>query len=230
MKHLLAMICLATILTACSAAPQTRAAMPGNVPAENHAAASATTPPVNEVTLLPTMATDLPLTETNLPPSSMGNSSTAEATQPPGTLGASPKVIKVQPPHIPIAVTPGAIPTIQAGWQSYTSQLLKVSVNYPADWKVEEQADSATFGSSAGDLIHLQAAGSSQNADLQCNTLINSYGLKVQACFEAGTNTYSAEFSLAANPGLSQPVLLSTTSQGGLDVYRGMLNSLHPAP
>ena len=229
MKNLLALLCLAALLAACSAASQTMAAGPGSVPAENHAAAGAATLVAAGMTPPPASATSLPLLATSVPADAASSPSTAAATQLLGTPGASPKVIKVHPPHLPVAVTAGALPTLRAGWQSYTSQTLKVSVNYPADWTVEEQADGAAFRSPAGDLIRLQAAGPSQSSDLQCDSLVNSYGLTVQACFDAGTATYSAEFTVAANPALGQPVQLSTTAQTGLEVYRSMLDSLHPA-
>ena len=69
---------------------------------------------------------------------------------------------------------------------------------------------------------------SATNADQQCNNLINSYGLTVVTCFDASTLTYSAAFNLESNKGLAQPVLLSTTDQAEIDVYRVMIDLLHP--
>jgi hypothetical protein len=119
--------------------------------------------------------------------------------------------------------------SVRAGWQTYTSAALQVVLEYPAGWAAAEQRQVTTFTSPQGGRIQLQALQPGGENNIQdCNNLINTYGLSAATCFDADTLTYSAAFSQESNTGLTQAVLLSTTGQAVIDVYQGMLDSLHP--
>lgn len=139
--------------------------------------------------------------------------------------------VTANPPNLPADSGGRSGP---AGWRSFTSATLGVAVDYPSDWSAIEQADGVTFTSPQDAKVHLQAIKingnntDAENKSQQCATLINSYGLSVDACVDTGTSTYSTRVSLQSNNGSTQQLLLSTTSIDALDVYRQMLDSLRP--
>jgi hypothetical protein len=108
-------------------------------------------------------------------------------------------------------------------------------VEYPPDWTVTEQGDGAIFTSAQGAEISLQSSttnnGSNRtvNSNRECTTLINSYVLTVNTCFDSAANRYSAEYKIKSVEGSTQTVTLSTTDKQTLDVYRNMLNTLRVA-
>jgi hypothetical protein len=104
-------------------------------------------------------------------------------------------------------------------------------VDYPPDWVATESAGAVTFTDSGGAEVGLrvvQTNSGNAGAQEQCATLINAYGLSVNACFDAASHTYSTAFKLDSKDGSSRQLLLSTTGQAALDVYKQMLESLRP--
>jgi len=155
-----------------------------------------------------------------------------------GTTSASPALaVTVRPPSIflgpgspPANSAPTPLPNLPRGWLSFTSPSLGVSVEYPADWFVDQQANGITFRSLQGLIIFLQldSVNNDQMTDKNqdCTSLINNYGLSSEVCVDASSSTYSASFELVTADGTTQRIVLSTMDKKALDVYRGMLNSL----
>ncbi len=155
-----------------------------------------------------------------------------------GTTSASPALaVTVRPPSIflgpgspPANSAPTPLPNLPQGWLSFTSPSLGVSVEYPADWFVDQQANEIAFRSPQGWTIFLQldSVNKDQMTDKNqdCTTLINAYGLSSEVCVDASSSTYSASFELVTADGTAQRIVLSTMDKEALDVYRGMLNSL----
>jgi hypothetical protein len=161
------------------------------------------------------------------------------ATDNPSAL-SMPMAVTVRPPAIPIGPiksnpafpVPTPTPFSIKGWQTFTSSNFRIAVDYPSDWSVTEQADGATFTSPQGARILLQStqvnsdADGNNNSSQQCVTIITSYGLSVNTCFDPTSDIYSAEFKIRSAGDSIQLVTLSTKDKQALDVYKGMLNTL----
>lgn len=212
MKNLLPLILIGFVLASCSPAPR-----------------------LQEGANLP-VASEMPL----------GNQGVSgPATGGPASLpGSNPLAVTVHPPAIPIGpvqggqLPPGVItppsPALK-GWQTFTSAGLGVTVDYPPDWSVAEQADGATFTSPQGMAIQLQVVNAgtgdadSSTANQECTPLINAYGLSLETCGDSASHHYSAQFHLIRADGSTEQLRLSTSTQETLDVYKAMLNLLRPA-
>jgi hypothetical protein len=153
------------------------------------------------------------------------------------TSGSAPLVVTVRPPSIylgpgtpPANSAPTPLPNLPQGWQTFTSPSLGVSLEYPADWFVDQQANGITFRSPQGMTIFLQldSVNNDQMTDKNqdCTTLINTYGLSSKVCVDASAATYGASFDLMGTDGTIRRIVLSTQDKQALDVYQGMLNSL----
>jgi len=155
-----------------------------------------------------------------------------------GTASAAPALaVTVRPPSIylgpgspPANSAPTPLLNLPRGWLSFTSPSLGVSLEYPADWSVDQQANGIAFRSPQGLTIFLQLdrVNNDQMIDKNqdCTSLINNYGLSSEVCVDASSSTYSASFDLIPSDGTAQRIVLSTMDKEALDVYRGMLNSL----
>lgn len=147
------------------------------------------------------------------------------------TSKSNPMAITVRPPMVPISTV---LPL--KGWQTFTSAALGVTVDYPSDWSATEQTEGITFMSPEGKTIQLQTittssdkAGSGNNNQQCAPTLINSYGLSIDACVDTSTHMYSAKFNLQSSSSSAQQWFLLTTRKDTLEVYLRMLNLLRPA-
>ncbi len=172
---------------------------------------------------------------------SSGNPGIASiATTQPSALSV-PMAVTAGPPFIPVGPIQGnpglPIPTPTPftikGWQTFTSSQIGVAVDFPSDWSVTEQTDGATFASPQGAQILLTSNpgsgdtnGGNQSGQ-QCTTLVNSYNVHVDACFDPAWQLYSAEFKTKSSGGPAQYATLSTKDDQALDVYKEMLNTLH---
>jgi hypothetical protein len=166
-----------------------------------------------------------------------------ETATPQPTLPSQNMAVTVKPPAIPIGPIEGnpafpvATPTpfTIGGWQTYSDTRLGIAVQYPPDWTVTEQGDGAIFTSAQGIQISLQSSDTTNesngtaSASRDCTTLINSYVLTINTCFDAAAYQYSAEYKIKSAGGSIQTVILSTTDKQALDVYRKMLNTLKVA-
>ncbi len=157
--------------------------------------------------------------------SSLQGTQEATAAARPGAAGA-PLGVTAKPPNLPLT---SANATEPAGWKTFSSSKLGVAIGYPGNWTVSEQADGVTFTSPQGQTIQLKLAQSSVSSPGQCTLLTNSHGMNVNACYDAGTQLYSANFS-AQPSGSPRQLVISTTGKGALDVYRQMLDSMRPIP
>lgn len=154
--------------------------------------------------------------------------STQEATPKPGAIIVRPPIVPVEP----IQGTP-VFPVPTSGseeWQTFNSPSLGVAVNYPSSWIVIEQAGGVAFVSPTGSKILLQLTKTDDqtNSDQQCADVVTAYGLTANTCYDAVSNIYSARYMLASANGSMENVMLSTTEIAVVDVYKTMLNSLHP--
>ncbi len=182
-----------------------------------------------------------PAAATGTPSANLASGTAAQTAATPAASSQSlPLSVTVRPPAVlfgppqgtPVPGIPTPTPFMPAGWRTFTSSSLGVSVDYPADWAAAGQTDGATFTSAQGGTIQLQAgqAGVQQNSGkLECTTLINTYGQSGNVCVDAGSQRYSASFVLKSNSGSNQLVTLSTTGTAALEVYKSMLNTVRPA-
>jgi hypothetical protein len=151
-----------------------------------------------------------------------------QGTAPANPAGAqAPLGITANPPNLP--VTSGNA-TEPAGWKTYISKELGISIGYPGDWILSKQPDGATFTSPKGQTIQLTLAQPALSSGAQCSRLITSYNVSTTACFDPKTNIYSAQFAPQSSAGSKQQLVLSTTGKDALAVYQQMLDSLRPLP
>jgi hypothetical protein len=193
---------IAALLAGCSAASNQKTATPVASPGINHPAVT---------------ATGAPTLEANMPSAT----STAEAAKAGG--------IKVNPPKLPVVRVPRAP---AAGWETFTSTVLQVAVDYPKDWSVTENGAGASFTSPQGTIIMLEGAQSRPTASpagQDCSTVINAYGQAAETCFDAAASRYSAVFKMPAGSPTAW-VVLSTISAEKPVVYLQMFDSLRPVP
>ena len=142
--------------------------------------------------------------------------------------GGPPRLLLVPGEGTPASSNPTPTPIALAGWKTFNSVALQVSVNYPPDWIVTEQTNGAMFVSQSGEIISLQALTPNDltNEEQQCATLITASGQKANLCLEA--DVYSAKFNIQLVDGSSETFLISTSNRSALNVYQEMINSLHP--
>jgi hypothetical protein len=169
---------------------------------------------------------------TNAPVNSPGNATDQESSG----SSAMPLAVTVRPPSIfvgPIDGTPSASAVegavIHKDWQTFTSSDLGVVLDYPPDWSMDRQGETVTFTSPQGKTILLQTVKSHSQDGQNCTSVINSYGLTVDACIDTATSTYSAGFNLVS-AGAVQRLILSTTDREALGVYKAMFSSVRQAP
>ncbi len=172
---------------------------------------------------------------TNLPKDQLVASPTPEEAE---DSSSAPLAVTVRPPVLFVApiegTSSGGAPTpivsSHEGWQTFADQDFGISVDYPGDWSIDQEGESARFTSPQGKAILLQAAKNDEQSDQDCASLINSYGLTVDTCVNTATSTYSATFNLAAANRSAQWLTLSTANPEALDVYKAMLNSVRLTP
>jgi len=156
----------------------------------------------------------------------------ASATDTRGAESASrPLSVTANPPRLPIVPAETPFPSAPAGWQTYTSPALGVTVDFPADWTAAEGTSGVQFSSPQGATISLAGANAAQDdsASFQCTTLLMASGLTADACGDAASNRYHASFHWTAADGSARMAVLSTQDAAALEVYRSMLASLRLA-
>jgi hypothetical protein len=119
-----------------------------------------------------------------------------------------------------------------ADWQTFTSTALGIAVDYPSDWSVVEETESAVFTSPQGATISLQGANTARDnnetriGNQRCTSRTNPYGLTADLCVENVSFLYRATFSLQAEDGSTRALTLLTKTRTVGDVFEGMFNSL----
>ena len=158
----------------------------------------------------------------------------------PSRQGGMPLGITAQPPRIPIEpiqateLPPGVIPPPPPlqGWQTFTSASLGISIVFPPDWSAAEKPGDVIFTSPQGVVVRLQlmsiSGGGGGTPGQACNLLVNTYGVSVEVCGGGASDRYQADFHVLKADGSVEDLQLSTTDSRALDVYKAMLNSLHP--
>jgi hypothetical protein len=131
---------------------------------------------------------------------------------------------------------PAATNSVSSGdWQTFTSAALGVTVKYPADWSVAEEADGATFTSPKGAIIELKrGTANPSNKEFKignqyCTSRTNEHGQTATICADNASFTYTANFTLQKADGSSEVVILLTKTRTAGDVFEAMFNSLQPA-
>ncbi len=130
---------------------------------------------------------------------------------------------------------PAATNSISTGdWKTFTSTVLGVTVNYPSDWSVAEDAHGAIFTSPDGATIQLkQGTANSNNNEFKvgnqyCTPRTNQQGLTAEICADTASLTYTANFSLQKADGSTQQVVLVTQTRTVGGIFEAMFNSLQP--
>ena len=143
---------------------------------------------------------------------------------------SEPLKIKVRPPNVPIGPEQGTSAPPAAGWRAYTSSVLGVVVDYPADWSVATSGERVIFTSPQGSTIFLQAGNTAPSpTGVDCTRLTNSYGQNGEICLDTAAFSYSAAFKKSAGDSTNW-LTLSTVSQERPTVFFQMFDTLRPAP
>jgi hypothetical protein len=148
-------------------------------------------------------------------------------------------VMTVNAPAIMITPIPGNHPTPSTpnsispqNWQPFTSAELGVTVDYPADWSVSEDAGVAAFKSPAGVVIKLNAdrANPDKNelkiGNRYCTSRTNKSHLTADICVDNAAFIYTAKFALHLADGSTHWITLSTQARAAGNVFEAMFNSV----
>lgn len=138
----------------------------------------------------------------------------------------------------PTAALPPSSPT--PGWKTLVSVNLPVTIDYPPEWSVNEQASGVSFTSPSGISIQLakvETGGLSpeeflrenQLPNTRCSTSMNSYGIRVRVCFDMISGSYSADFVVTPSEGTPQLLSMSMLGKGDLQVFEGMVGTVRPS-
>jgi hypothetical protein len=126
--------------------------------------------------------------------------------------------------------TPDSLST--ENWQTFTSSALGVSLEYPSDWSVVEEADGVVFASPSGTTIQMKADSSSVNnneikiGNQYCTSRTNAHQLTAEVCADMISFIYTAKFTLPNANGSTRRLTLSTTSRSNGEVFEAMFNSV----
>ncbi len=210
MRYLLIVVLLGLVLAGCASQPNTSAPAAKGVPPNSP----------NIVNVAP----EGNLTETV--PTKLG--------PPLPVTTANPTAILVTPiqGNTPVPSTPPPVPA--GDWKTFTSTTLGVTVNYPPDWSVAEDANGATFTSPKGATIQLmQGAANPKSNEFKignqyCTSRTNPQGQTAEVCADNASLTYTATFTLQKADGATQQVILLTKTRTVGDVFEAMFNSLQP--
>ena len=137
-------------------------------------------------------------------------------------------------------VRPGVQEGPEGGWKTFVSATLSVTMDYPQDWSVREEATGVTFTSARGATIHLMRIETGVlSADdfwhehwlphTRCSTRTNAYGIVARACFDTLASSYAADFVVKSTHGPAQLLSLAMPSHGDLAMFNAMLASVRPA-
>ena len=167
-----------------------------------------------------------------------GRLTEAAPTEPTSSLPvmtANPTAIPLTPIQGNTPVPSMTNPLSTGNWQTFTSATLGVTINYPSDWSVAEEADGATFTSPNGATIQLKQSTASQSGNefkignQYCTSRTNEHNQTADICVDNASFTYTANFTLAKTDGSIQKVMLMTKTRSVGDVFEAMFNSLQPA-
>ena len=137
-------------------------------------------------------------------------------------------------------VRTGAQAVPEGAWKTFVSATLPVTVDYPPDWSVREEATGVTFTSAQGATIHLMRieTGVLSAEDLwhehwlphtRCSARTNAYGVAAHVCFDTLAGSSTADFVVKASRGPARLLSLATPDRGDLAMFNAMLASVRPA-
>ena len=149
-------------------------------------------------------------------------------------------VVIATPTWIPITriegntAPPASAPTANSliGWQTFTSVVLGVTLDYPPDWSVVEDLDGITFTSPQGSTIRLNAFKPSNGIDetrignQYCRSRTNSHQLTADVCIDTISFMYSAKFTIQSMDGITKELTLTTATRSTLGVFEALFNSI----
>ncbi len=131
------------------------------------------------------------------------------------------------------ATTPSAPNSLSTeNWQTFTSSTLGVTLDYPPDWSVAEEAEGVTFTSPTGGMIQLKAdTANTRNNELKvgnrrCTSRTNQHDLTAEVCVETISFLYTANFNLPKADGSTQRVTLLTQARTVGEIFDAMFNSV----
>jgi hypothetical protein len=128
----------------------------------------------------------------------------------------------------------------EGGWKTFVGATVPVTVDYPLDWSVREEATGVTFTSTRGATIHLMRieTGVLSAEDFwrehwlphtRCSTRTNAYGIAARVCYDTLASSYAADFVVKTSHGPAQLLSLAMPSHGDLAIFNAMLASVRPA-
>ena len=128
----------------------------------------------------------------------------------------------------------------EGGWKTFVSATLPVTVDYPPDWSVREEATGVTFTSAQGATMHLDRieTGVLSAEDFlhehwlphtRCSARTNAYGIAARVCYDTLASSYTADFVVKTSHGPAQLWSLAMPSRGDLAMFNAMLASVRPA-
>ena len=128
----------------------------------------------------------------------------------------------------------------EGGWKTFVSATLPVTMDYPPDWSVREEATGVTFTSAHGATMHLNRieTGVLSAEDFwqehglphtRCSARTNMYGIAARVCFDTLAGSYTADFVVKTSHGPAQLWSLAMPSRGDLAMFNAMLASVRPA-
>src|SRR6266545_6863936 len=109
----------------------------------------------------------------------------------------------------------------EGGWKTFVSATLPVTVDYPPDWSVREEATGVTFTSAQGATMHLDRieTGVLSAEDFwqehwlphtRCSARTNAYGIAARVCFDTLAGSYTADFVVKTSHGPARLLSLAT--------------------
>lgn len=164
-------------------------------------------------------------------------SSAGSATLP--TVRPNPTNTFALPMNAPTPTTASSPSLPSAGWKTFVSANLQVTVDYPPDWSASEQAIVVSFTSTSGDVIQLakietgdlspdEFLNENQLPNTRCSSITNNYGITVRICLDTLSGNYSADFVMASPQGPPQLLSMVMPKHGDLQVFDGMIGSVRP--
>ena len=128
----------------------------------------------------------------------------------------------------------------EGDWKTFVSATLPVTVDYPPDWSVREEATGVTFTSAHGATMHLNRieTGVLSAEDFwqehglphtRCSARTNVYGIAARVCFDTLAGSYTTDFVVKTSQGPAQLWSLAMPSRGDLAMFNAMLASIRPA-
>lgn len=135
-----------------------------------------------------------------------------------------------------------ATPLSRTGWKTYVDNALKVSLQYPPDWRATQETGGSTFTSPQGLAIQLArietgnvAPDQFENENLipnaRCVSSTNEHGVAVRICTETTSFTTTASLILKSPSSPARLISLTMRSKASdAAVFQAMVATVRPLP